>query len=76
MNDKGISLGQSTATRESDRALLVQIEASVIGLKTGGTVKIWVPKSQIHDDSEVFQNGQSGKLVVTEWLAKEKGWTI
>lgn len=34
----------------------------------------WVPKSQIHDDSEVYKSGTSGKLVVTQWLAEQRGW--
>lgn len=36
--------------------------------------EVWVPQSQIHDDSEVFDVGQEGTLVVTEWLATQKGW--
>ena len=34
----------------------------------------WVPKSQIHDDSEVYKAGGSGDLIVSEWIAKEKAW--
>lgn len=33
----------------------------------------WIPKSQIHDDSEVWKNGQEGELIIPEWLAHEKG---
>jgi hypothetical protein len=33
----------------------------------------WIPKSQIHDDSEVWTKDQEGELVVTEWIAKQKG---
>lgn len=40
--------------------------------------EIWIPDSQIHDDSEVYMStkpGDSGKLVVTNWLAEQRGWT-
>lgn len=33
----------------------------------------WIPKSQIDDDSEVWQPGHRGKLVVSEYIALEKG---
>jgi hypothetical protein len=35
----------------------------------------WIPHSQIDDASEVFDDDSNatGKLVITEWLAKEKG---
>jgi len=56
--------------RESDsgKALLVKDDEGE---------EFWVPKSQIHEDSEVFKVAGSnsyGRLIVTEWLAKEKGW--
>lgn len=36
--------------------------------------KCWVPKTQITEDSEVYKMGTSGTLIVTEWLARKKGW--
>jgi hypothetical protein len=33
----------------------------------------WVPQSQIHDDSEVFEVGHKGKLVIPRWLAEREG---
>ena len=35
--------------------------------------ELWIPKSQIHDDSEVYAKDHSGELVIPEWLAEEKG---
>ena len=51
--------------RETDGALLVQAEG----------IEVWVPKSQIHDDSEVFdgEDNSEGLLVIPEWLAEAKG---
>jgi len=37
----------------------------------------WVPKSVLHDDSEVYEKSQVGKLVVKRWFAEksdEEGW--
>lgn len=33
----------------------------------------WIPQSQIHADSEVWRKGQSGRLVVKTWVARDKG---
>ena len=32
----------------------------------------WFPKSQIEDDTEVAKKGDKGKLVISDWIAKEK----
>jgi len=32
----------------------------------------WIPKSQITDDSEVYDRGHKGKLVITRWLAQRR----
>lgn len=50
--------------RDSEKAIFVSVD---------GKDPIWIPKSQIDDDSEVYEAGTSGKLIVTEWIAKEKG---
>lgn len=34
----------------------------------------WVPKSVVHDDSFVFEAGQSGTLTVKLWWAQKNGW--
>lgn len=53
--------------RETDDALLVVIEGE----------ETWVPKSVVHDDSEVFDDGDNseGTLVLYEWWAEQKGLT-
>lgn len=53
------------ATRATDKALLV--EHPDIG-------KVWVPQSQIDDDSEVYAAGHEGELVVSAWFAEKQGW--
>lgn len=61
-NDELAELG-CTALRETDKALYVDL----------GDKKTWIPKSLIHDDSEVWKAGQSGTLVIPEWFALKEG---
>lgn len=35
--------------------------------------KFWVPKSVIHDDSEVWRRFTEGNLIVSKWWAEKKG---
>lgn len=35
--------------------------------------QLWVPKSQIHDDSDVYAKDTDGDLVITDWFANKKG---
>ncbi len=38
-----------------------------------GGEKVFIPKGAVHDDSEVFEPGHEGKLVIPYYLAEEKG---
>lgn len=49
-----------------ETALAVLVDIPGIGEK-------WIPKSQIDDDSEVWEEGNEGTLVITEWFALERG---
>jgi hypothetical protein len=51
--------------RETDRALLVFVPDL--------EEQIWVPKSVVHEDSEVYKADTDGELVVFEWWATKKG---
>jgi hypothetical protein len=33
----------------------------------------WIPQSQIDDDSEVWKKDDFGTLVITDWIAQQKG---
>lgn len=48
---------------QTEKAILVEIEGE----------EHWIPQSQIDDDSEVFSAGDEGTLVITEWIAEQKG---
>ena len=59
--------GDVYVLRATDKALLMTYENE----------SAWIPMSQIHDNSEVWkkdQVGETGRLVIPEWLAKQKGW--
>lgn len=37
--------------------------------------EVFVPYSQIHEDSEVFEElSEPGELIVTEWFARKREW--
>jgi len=63
-----VSLGDGKAVRDSGKALLVK-------LATGE--EKWIPKSVIHDDSEVYdaEENAEGEVVVQEWWAEKEGLT-
>lgn len=66
MSDRTESFRNVTAIKETDKALLCRIKGE----------EHWIPKSQITDDSEVYtdqEDGNQGTLVLTEWIAKQKG---
>jgi hypothetical protein len=36
--------------------------------------RVWIPQSQIDEDSEVYSKGDEGMLIVSEWWAEKQGW--
>jgi hypothetical protein len=58
------NFGYVVVLKETDKAILV----------TDETANWWVPKSVIHDNSEVWKTHQTGDLVVTERFAEKQGW--
>jgi len=63
----GVSLGKARVIGSTEKALKVECEHG----------EVWIPKSCIHDDSEVYDalNNASGKLVVVEWFAAKEGYS-
>lgn len=61
-------------TRATHKGLRVEGEA--IPANDRGYKEVWVPKSQIHDTSDVTDEGHEGDLVLKEWLVdNETPWT-
>jgi len=66
-SEEGVLLGEAKAKRFTDKAVLVV-------LLDNDNEEIWVPLSQIHDDSELFdEDNREGKLVVSKWFAEKEG---
>lgn len=53
-------------TKATDKAILVR--------ELGTGKQTWIPKSVLHDDSEVYDEGHEGTVVVFNWYAEEEGW--
>jgi hypothetical protein len=62
-SDDPVTLLEVTCKRETDQAILCIIDKR----------EVWVPKSQVHDDSEVYAQGHEGKLVISAWFADKEG---
>jgi hypothetical protein len=65
-SNEGVSLGQgkTLCKATSNKAIEVQ-------LVNGG--QLWIPISCIHDDSEVFDAGHTGNVIVKQWWADDRG---
>ena len=63
-HELGQDVGTAKVLRVTDKALLVKLEDH-------GDKEVWVPKSQIHADSEVYAADTEGILIVTKWMAEK-----
>lgn len=69
-NDKYVKFEDCSCVAESEKAI------KVVGPEIGSEANnVWIPKSQIHEDSEVYANATDGDLIISLWIAKEKGLT-
>lgn len=62
-SDRGYIELYCTALHSTDKALLCDF----------GDSQQWIPHNHIHDDSDVYKPGDKGEILVTEWIAREKG---
>lgn len=62
-----VTFEDAYADRETKLALLCVITLG------GRKQEKWIPKSQVHDDSEVYRAGHKGKLIITGWFAEKEG---
>lgn len=63
------------ATGETDKAIFVKSNDEDAPDELTGFSDCTIPKSQIDDDSEVWKADTKGKLIVSDWLARQRGWT-
>lgn len=64
-DSKNVVIHNCECLKETPKALLVDV---------GEPDAAWVPQSQVHDDSDVSSEGDTGDLIVSKWLAGERGW--
>ena len=65
MAGKTFTIEEAEAVKQTPDALLIHSDNLPEDL--------WFPRSQIDDDSEVYELGHKGDLVVSEWIAIQKG---
>lgn len=63
-SDDPVEFEDCRAIKATKKALLVEVP---------GHDEIWFPHSHIHDNSSVYKEKDRGQLVVTEWIAEQKG---
>ena len=61
--DETHAMGEGRCTRETEKAILVRIDDK----------ETWVPKSVVHDDSDVWKTGDEGTIIVKRWWAEKNG---
>lgn len=64
MSADGVSLGEGRVVSETEKAILVELESGD---------ELWIPKSVVHDDSECYEDGHEGEVVVARWFAEKQG---
>jgi hypothetical protein len=59
-----VEVADCVVMRETAKALMIRVP---------GHGDLWFPKTQIRDASECQNDGDRGKLVISEWIANQKG---
>lgn len=63
--DAPLSLGEAVCVAETDKAIKVRL---------ADEEELWVPKSCVHDDSEVYSmKNAEGDLIVKTWWGEKNG---
>lgn len=63
VDNEPVELEDVECLKDTGKALLCLI----------GKREVWVPQSQVHDDSEVYAKGHKGQLVIMSWFAEQEG---
>jgi hypothetical protein len=63
MTEQTVEFEDVTVEGETDLALLCTIDDK----------KHWIPKSVMHEDSEVLSEGDTGTIVIMRWFAEKEG---
>ena len=67
----GYDKAEGEVVRVSEKAILFQEQD-----REGNNIDkpYWLPKSVLHDNSEVWKLGDVGMIVVKEWWARKQEW--
>lgn len=63
MEDETVTFDDVVCLAQTGAAILVLVENE----------EVWIPLSQVGEDSEVREKDDTGDLVITKWIAKKKG---
>ena len=63
MSDQTVEIDDVTVEAETDLALLCIIDDK----------QHWIPKSVVHEDSEVSGEGDTGTIMLMRWFAEKQG---
>jgi hypothetical protein len=65
---------ENTFSFEVNQVIHEREEALLVETDDLDEKEVWIPKSQIHQYSEVREVGEAGEMVIPYWLAQERGW--
>jgi hypothetical protein len=58
-----VRIDDATCLKATDAAILVEVDGT----------EYWIPQSQVTEDSEIWKEGDTGTLVITDFIAEQKG---
>lgn len=62
----GFPIGTVIVKAKTEKAVLVELQS--------GEGQHWIPLSQVHEDSEIYDSaepGDQGEMVITQWMAEK-----
>ncbi len=69
-DDAGFEFENCEVKRETELAVLILANDPDFDKDDAGR---WVPKSCLHDNSEIWKTGDKGRVVIKGWFAKKEG---
>jgi len=64
-------MGSRETVEFEEVVCIAETDASILCVIDG--TNHWIPKSQVDEDSEVYKKGTDGTLIISEWIATERG---
>lgn len=67
-------LHEVVVERGTPRSLLITSPNLPQNPEMGNRREAWVPRSNVDDDSEVYEPGHKGTMLIAGWFAESKKW--